>query len=238
MLVSLRLAQPSSHNQGGTAPLWIVEFQYDERLCPVRCLKEYIASTGTWRKEQPQLFLELPGRHAPVSSSAIARLLKDVLNLRGVDTFCFSGHLTRSASKSTAVLLGVAIMQRAGQFSRFYHKPTEGESKAAQFSNAVLLCKYYKHAYRDMLIDQNPLKYNYRMAKGSIAACYSELYEGDERRSTCPFLTHPPLYIKWKEGVGTDQGEKDKQDLDRSFGRITRLLQRMTSFQQLFLELR
>ena len=27
---------------------------------------------------------------------------------------------------------------------------------------------------------------NYRMAKASIAACYSGLYEGDEGRSTCP----------------------------------------------------
>ena len=32
----------------------------------------------------------------------------------------------------------------------------------------------------DMLTDQNPPKYNYRMAKASRAACYSGLYEGDE----------------------------------------------------------
>ena len=62
----------------------------------------------------------------------------------------------RSASTSAAALSGmttVGIMQRAGwsqrsTFSRFYHKPTDGESNAAQFSSAVLIGKCYKHAYK------------------------------------------------------------------------------------------
>ena len=78
-----------------------------------------------------------------------------VLRLNGVDTSCFLGHSTRSASTSAAALSGMTtagIMQRAGwsqtnTFARFYHKPTDGESNAAQFSSAILTDKGYKHAY-------------------------------------------------------------------------------------------
>ena len=139
----------------GRDPLSVLEFTQDETLCPVRCLKEYLARTEAWRKEQPQLFLATVAPHGPVSSSTIARWLKDVLRLSGVDTSCFSGHSTRSASTSAAALSGMTtagIMQRAGwsqrnTFARFYHKPTDGESNAAQFSSAILTGKGYKHAY-------------------------------------------------------------------------------------------
>ena len=49
----------------GMDPLCISEFRQEGRLCPVKCLKEYIARTEAWRKDQPQLFLAMMGQFHP-----------------------------------------------------------------------------------------------------------------------------------------------------------------------------
>ena len=100
----------------GMVPLSDSEFEPDERLCPIRCLKEYLTCTEALRNKHSQLFLAIPAPHGPVASSTIARWLKDVLQLSGVDTSCFSAHSTQGASTSAAALSGMTmadIMQRA-----------------------------------------------------------------------------------------------------------------------------
>ena len=67
----------------------------------------------------------------------VKRVLKD----SGVDVSRFSAHSTRGTSTSTAAAAGIStleIMERAGwsnqsTFERFYHRPSQGVSRAASF---------------------------------------------------------------------------------------------------------
>ena len=81
-----------------------------------------------------------------MSSSSIARWLKQGLEVAGIDTSIFKGHSTRGASSSKAASAGVAvsdILQAAdwsteGTFQRFYHRQSSDKSA---FGKAVLTGK-------------------------------------------------------------------------------------------------
>ena len=78
-----------------------------------------------------------------MSSSSIARWLKQGLEDAGIDTSIFTGHSTRGASSSKAASSGVTvsdILQAAdwsseGTFQRFYHRQPSDKSA---FGKAVL----------------------------------------------------------------------------------------------------
>ena len=86
-----------------------------------------------------------------VSTDTIARWIKTVLHLAGIDTSIFKAHSTRSASTSAATKLGVPlqdIMSSAGwssnsTFGKFYNKDV------VQTSNML----YYHH------FQQNKVRY-------------------------------------------------------------------------------
>ena len=73
-------------------------------------------------------FISYRKPHNPVTSSSIARLLKEFLNQAGVNT---TAHSTRVASTSTAKMAGLStkdIMKmadwsRESTFETYYHKP-------------------------------------------------------------------------------------------------------------------
>ena len=124
-------------------------FPEDEALCPVQALLAYEERTAAFRSPQghkTSLFLSWIGRHDPVSSSSIARWLKQGLEDAGVDTSIFKGHSTRGASSSKAASSGVTvsdILQAAdwsteGTFQRFYHRQSSDKSV---FGKAVLTGK-------------------------------------------------------------------------------------------------
>ena len=127
-------------------PLFISVFPQEENLCPVKCLAEYEKRTQSWRSENSQLLLAIIAPHKPVTSSSIARWLKDILESSGVDISLFSAHSTRSASASAAALSGMTtmdIMRRAGwsqesTFCTFYYRLPDNERLATQFTETIL----------------------------------------------------------------------------------------------------
>ena len=115
--------------------LFLVSFPPDRRLCFVKYLKRYEKVTERLRNNSnynsSRLFLSYIKPHRPVSSSTIARWVKSVLTLSGINTDSFSAHSTRAAASSAAARAGVAlkdIMNAAdwtneSTFKKFYHKP-------------------------------------------------------------------------------------------------------------------
>jgi len=100
------------------------------RLCPVATLKSYDDRTKDFRGEETKLFLATIKPHRAVSSSTIARWLKRLLEVAGVDTSIFSAHSIRGASSSTASNMGIStsdILRTAdwsseSVFEKFYYK--------------------------------------------------------------------------------------------------------------------
>ena len=107
------------------------KFTENERLCPVHSLNLYIERTKALRGDNKQLFISLNKPHNPVTSSTIARWLKQIMESAGVDTSIFKAHSVRSASTSAASMMGVTTEDILGaadwstesSFQRFYYKP-------------------------------------------------------------------------------------------------------------------
>ena len=83
------------------------EFHQDTRLCPVTVLREYERRTGKFRRDtsetvrerDPLSFLK---PFKPVTSTTIARWLKNAMSQAEIDTSVFKAHSTRAASASAA----------------------------------------------------------------------------------------------------------------------------------------
>ena len=75
--------------------------------------------------------------HKPVSSTTIARWVKEVLSLAGIDTITSSAHSTRTASSSAADRAGVALSDimeaadwsRESTVKRFHHVLSQTNSQ-------------------------------------------------------------------------------------------------------------
>ena len=95
-------------------------------------LRQYLAVTSSLRKDSAKLFVAIIKLHKPVASCTIARWLKEVLKLSGIDVSIFTAHSTRSASASAAEDSGVTtsdILRAAdwsaeSVFRRFYYRPS------------------------------------------------------------------------------------------------------------------
>ena len=80
--------------------------------------------------------------HNPVTSSSVARWLKAVLTVAGIDTAIFLAHSTRGGSSSAAAKVGITtnhILKAADWsselvFQKFYYKPSDNPS----YGRAVL----------------------------------------------------------------------------------------------------
>ena len=126
--------------QGRRNP-YIVIYKFDDsNLCALSTLKEYIKRTEHLRKSS-LLFVSFFNFEA-VTTSTLARWLKCVLSLSGVDS-CFKAHSYRSASTSCAYKKGVSIKDimetanwtSARTFNKHYHKEVDNDNK---FVNAIL----------------------------------------------------------------------------------------------------
>ena len=110
-------------------------FNEDLNLCPCACLEEYERRTSALRTllpDQPNLlFLSLFKPFKPVSSTTIARWIKEILSLSGIDTAIFKAHSTRGASSTAAAHRGVSISDilqlgdwsQENTFQKFYYRP-------------------------------------------------------------------------------------------------------------------
>ena len=107
---SVRSPWPSKIGRGrNRQSSFFPKFGSDLNLCPVVTLEEYISKTRSLRKECSQLFISFIRPHGPVTSSTIARWLKEVLRNAGIDTEIFKAHSVRGASTSMAARLGVTV---------------------------------------------------------------------------------------------------------------------------------
>jgi len=102
-------------------------------LCPVTTLKAYEARTQPFRRNETRLLLATIKPNHPVTSSTVARWLKSLLELSGIDTSIFNAHSVRGASSSKAANMGVTTndilkavnWSSESVFQKFYHKPSE-----------------------------------------------------------------------------------------------------------------
>ena len=112
-------------------------FEENLDLCPVQALELYISKTKTLRT-QSLLFISFVKPCGPVTSSTIARWLKETLLKAGIDTSIFKAHSIRGASTSRTENVGVTtedILKAAdwnaeSTFQRFYYKPVHDSSFA------------------------------------------------------------------------------------------------------------
>ena len=82
------------------------KFRGNECLCPVRSLNLYVERTRTLRGDTEQLFISFIKPHHAVTSSTIARWLKQIMELAGIDTSVFKAHSVRSANTLSCCYAG------------------------------------------------------------------------------------------------------------------------------------
>ena len=114
----------------------------DEKLCVVKCLKEYILRTADLRSTD-QLILCYQYPHGPASKDSISRWMKSLLNSAGIHNF--GPHSFRGATSSAMLKSGISLevilktagWAKASTFHKFYNKPLENKCKA-QKANSIL----------------------------------------------------------------------------------------------------
>jgi len=111
---------------------FFASFPDNAELCPVATLRRYQTVTSSLRKDSNKLFVAIVKPHKAVAPCTIARWLKEVLKLSGIDVSIFTAHSTRSASASAAADSGVTtsdILKAAdwsaeSVFRKFYYRPS------------------------------------------------------------------------------------------------------------------
>ena len=102
----------------------------NKSICPYSHLLHYIDRRTSLRKlsDSTQLFISLNKPHKGVTSSSLARWIKDILQDCGVNTSVFKAHSTRSAATYKAFLHAASITEIL---------------KLANWSNEKAFIKYY-----------------------------------------------------------------------------------------------
>ena len=148
--VSLRVDELVKTDRPGKVghELILKAYPVDRRLCVVRTMQRYLYVTKDFRSTlgKEQLFLSLNEPHTPVSKDTIAKWIRQMLDLSGIDVNVFKAHSVRAASVSAAKLNFVPtqdIMQRADwtqerTFKQYYNKPV---TKATTYDVAILDAK-------------------------------------------------------------------------------------------------
>ena len=105
----------------------------------------YVVRTASIKQSlnSSQVFVSYGKPYKVISSATLARWLKAVLSLAGIDTSIFKGHSFRGASTSKAVsfrvpldvILKAADWKNTYTFAKFYQRET---SSVGQFGQAVL----------------------------------------------------------------------------------------------------
>ena len=109
----LKQSKPGRH----LAPIDLLSFQSDKKLCVVEHLKEYLQRTKQLREDHSQLLISYVKPFKPVSKDTISRWVKQVLESAGIDINKYSAHSSRAASTSSCKAKGLSlavIIQSAG----------------------------------------------------------------------------------------------------------------------------
>ncbi len=136
----LKQTKPGKH----LAPLELLEFREEKKLCVVTHLTEYLERTRVHRMEHSQLMLSYIKPFKPVSKDTIPRWVKLVLKSAGIDVQKYSAHSSRAASTSMCQAKGLNLEEilktagwsNAGTFAKFYAKVVD---KASENFGATLL---------------------------------------------------------------------------------------------------
>ncbi|VDH89896.1 Hypothetical predicted protein [Mytilus galloprovincialis] len=125
--------------------IFIEAFKPDYRICVVHTLHEYLERTNKLRLNNTQLFLSFQKPYKPVKKGTIAKWIKQVLIMAGIDMTIFTPHSTRGAATSyvsgripIATILRTAGWRKDSVFRKFYQRPITNDSS---FSNEILLAK-------------------------------------------------------------------------------------------------
>jgi hypothetical protein len=105
----------------------------DRRLCIRRLIGHYIERTAMFRGKETQLLISYKQPYHKVGTDTIARWIRTILALSGIDVNLYKAHSVRAASVSAAYskfLPIQEIVKKAGwtnekTFQRFYNKPVE-----------------------------------------------------------------------------------------------------------------
>ena len=114
-------------------PIEFYSFPDDPQLCPVEVIKSYISMTKEWRvgnSGRSSLFISHISPHDPIGTSSIARWIKDLLDLSGVDISVFQAHSVRGAASSKALMKGLSVKEilnkgnwsRESTWQKFYNR--------------------------------------------------------------------------------------------------------------------
>ena len=136
--------QTQPRRERSLLPVVVTSFLPDPSLCLVRCLEDYEKVTADV-KSSSQLFISVIHPHNAVTSSTIARWIKEVLAESGIREI-FKPHSTRGASSSAAAMAGVSeqeIKSRTGwsrksTFCKHHYQPQLEESTSENFSSTTL----------------------------------------------------------------------------------------------------
>ena len=109
-------------------PVKLGRYVPDRNLCPVLTLNSYLTQrNAVVGADVQQVFVTYGKPHHPASKDTLARWIKDMFTLAGIDINMFKPHSCRAASTSKAGANGV---------------PVESILNSAQWAND---CVYYKH---------------------------------------------------------------------------------------------
>ena len=124
----LKQSTPTRHVE----PIIFHQYPHDPSLCPVALIRTYLKRREKMVLTPPttQFFITQRRPYHAASKDTLARWVKDVLKLSGVDTSVFAAHSCRSASSSHAKAVGVSleVILKCGQwktldaFVKFYDK--------------------------------------------------------------------------------------------------------------------
>ena len=139
--VVITIAKLTKTRKAGSAPQTIeIEQYHDEILDVRRCLIEYIDHTQPLWESETQLLISYIKPHKAVKSCTIAKWLRMLMYLSGVDTSIFKAHSTRGACTSKVNKAGLSVGQimKMAQwkseitFRRFYDKPLQPSEQTFQ----------------------------------------------------------------------------------------------------------
>ena len=100
----LKTTRPGKH----IAPIEILPYPADGKLCPAAHIREYISQTQSLRQHQ-QILVRYQKPHKAVSNATVGRWVKTTLANAGIDIRTFSAHSSRSASTICGLLAGILL---------------------------------------------------------------------------------------------------------------------------------
>ena len=81
----LKTSRPSFHQE----PLTFIEYPQNQKICVVRNIDEYILRTKELRGDEVRLLISTTAPHHAVTTSTVARWIKDMLHKAGIDVNTF-----------------------------------------------------------------------------------------------------------------------------------------------------